>query len=34
MLLAGALPVLCFPAANLEFGAWFGLVPGLVLIVR
>jgi len=34
MLLAGALPVLSFPAANLEFGAWFGLVPGLVLIVR
>ncbi len=34
MLLAGALPVLSFPAANLEFLAWFGLVPGLVLIVR
>jgi apolipoprotein N-acyltransferase len=34
MLLAGALPVLCFPALNLEFLAWFGLVPGLVLIVR
>jgi apolipoprotein N-acyltransferase len=33
-LLAGALPVLAFPAANLEFLAWFGLVPGLVLIVR
>jgi apolipoprotein N-acyltransferase len=34
MLLAGALPVLSFPAANLEFLAWFGLVPGLALIVR
>jgi apolipoprotein N-acyltransferase len=34
MLLTGALPVLSFPAANLEFLAWFGLVPGLVLIVR
>ena len=34
MLLAGALPILSFPAANLEFLAWFGLVPGLVLIVR
>jgi apolipoprotein N-acyltransferase len=34
MLLAGALPVLSFPAANLEFLAWFGLVPGLMLIVR
>jgi apolipoprotein N-acyltransferase len=34
MLLAGALPVLTFPAANLEFLAWFGLVPGLLLIVR
>ncbi len=34
MLLAGALPVLSFPAANLEFLAWFGLVPGLVLIAR
>jgi apolipoprotein N-acyltransferase len=34
MLLAGALLVLTFPAANLEFLAWFGLVPGLVLIVR
>ncbi len=33
-LLAGALPILSFPAANLEFLAWFGLVPGLVLIVR
>ncbi len=34
MLLAGALLVLTFPAANLEFLAWFGLVPGLVLIIR
>jgi apolipoprotein N-acyltransferase len=34
MLLAGALPILSFPAANLEFLPWFGLVPGLVLIVR
>src|ERR1700691_3647681 len=34
MLRAGALLVLAFPDANLEFLAWFGLVPGLVLIVR
>ncbi len=34
MLLVGALPILSFPAANLEFLAWFGLVPGLMLIVR
>src|SRR6202161_4025263 len=33
-LLTGALLVLTFPDANLEFLAWFGLVPGLVLIVR
>jgi apolipoprotein N-acyltransferase len=31
-LLAGALPVLAFPAPNLEFLAWFGLVPGMLLI--
>jgi apolipoprotein N-acyltransferase len=31
-LLAGALLVLAFPAANLEFLAWCGLVPGLALI--
>ena len=31
-LLAGALPVLAFPAPNLEFVAWFGLVPGLLLM--
>ncbi|MDR2987058.1 MAG: apolipoprotein N-acyltransferase, partial [Nocardiopsaceae bacterium] len=30
-LLAGALPVLAFPSLNLEFFAWFGLVPGLLL---
>jgi len=34
MLLTGALLILAFPAPNLEFLAWFGLVPGLVLIVR
>jgi apolipoprotein N-acyltransferase len=34
MLLCGALLVLTFPDANWEFLAWFGLVPGLVLIVR
>jgi apolipoprotein N-acyltransferase len=34
MLLCGALLVLTFPVANLGFLAWFGLVPGLVLIVR
>src|SRR5271165_2515495 len=34
MLLCGALLVLTFPAVNLEFLAWFGLIPGLVLIVR
>jgi apolipoprotein N-acyltransferase len=33
-LLAGALPVLAFPAPNLEWLAWFGLVPGLLVIVR
>jgi apolipoprotein N-acyltransferase len=31
-LVAGALPVLAFPSANLEFIAWFGLVPGMLLI--
>jgi apolipoprotein N-acyltransferase len=30
-LAAGALPVLAFPSANLEFLAWFGLVPGMLL---
>jgi apolipoprotein N-acyltransferase len=34
MLLLGALLILAFPAANLEFLAWFGLVPGLLLIIR
>jgi apolipoprotein N-acyltransferase len=33
-LLAGALPVLAFPAPNLEFLAWFALVPGLLLMCR
>ncbi|HEV3290220.1 MAG TPA: apolipoprotein N-acyltransferase [Streptosporangiaceae bacterium] len=32
VLLAGALPVLAFPAANLEFLAWLGLVPGLLIM--
>jgi apolipoprotein N-acyltransferase len=32
MLLNGAFLVLAFPDANLEFLAWFGLVPGLLLI--
>ncbi|HEY2550212.1 MAG TPA: apolipoprotein N-acyltransferase [Streptosporangiaceae bacterium] len=31
-LLAGALPVLAFPAPNLEILAWLGLVPGLLLM--
>ena len=31
-LICGALPVLAFPAPNLEFIAWFGLVPGLLLM--
>jgi apolipoprotein N-acyltransferase len=31
-LICGALPVLAFPAPNLEFVAWFGLVPGLLLM--
>ena len=34
MLLLGALLILAFPAPNLEWLAWFGLVPGLLLIVR
>jgi apolipoprotein N-acyltransferase len=33
VLLAGALPVLAFPAANLELLAWVGLVPGLMLML-
>jgi apolipoprotein N-acyltransferase len=32
VLLAGALPVLAFPQANLEFLAWAVLVPGLLLM--
>jgi apolipoprotein N-acyltransferase len=31
-LLAGAIPALAFPAANLEFLGWVGLVPGLALM--
>jgi apolipoprotein N-acyltransferase len=31
-LVAGALPVLAFPAPNIEVLAWFGLVPGLLLM--
>jgi apolipoprotein N-acyltransferase len=31
-LAVGALPVLAFPAPNLEFLAWFALVPGLLLM--
>jgi apolipoprotein N-acyltransferase len=31
-LVAGAIPVLAFPAANLEFLGWIGLVPGLALM--
>src|SRR6266581_6883079 len=31
-LLAGAVPVLAFPSLNLEFLAWVGLVPGLLLL--
>jgi apolipoprotein N-acyltransferase len=31
-LVSGALPVLAFPSANLEFVAWFGLVPGMLLM--
>jgi apolipoprotein N-acyltransferase len=32
VLLAGALPVLSFPAPNLELLAWVGLIPGLLLM--
>src|SRR5437868_4592615 len=34
MLVCGAWLILAFPAPNLEFLAWFGLVPGLLLIAR
>jgi apolipoprotein N-acyltransferase len=33
-LVAGAVPLLAFPAPDLEILAWFGLVPGLLLIHR
>src|ERR1700761_4569482 len=33
-LVAGAIPVLAFPTPNLSVVAWFGLVPGLLLIRR
>jgi apolipoprotein N-acyltransferase len=33
VLLAGALPVLAFPAPSLELLAWVGLVPGLLLML-
>jgi apolipoprotein N-acyltransferase len=31
-LASGAIPLLAFPAANLEFLGWIGLVPGLALM--
>jgi apolipoprotein N-acyltransferase len=34
MLVCGAWLILAFPAPNMEFLAWFGLVPGLLLIAR
>ncbi len=34
VLAAGGLPVLVFPAPNLEFLAWFALVPGLLAMHR
>ncbi len=33
-LVGGAVPLLAFPAPNLEIVAWFGLVPGLLVIHR
>jgi apolipoprotein N-acyltransferase len=33
-LVAGGIPVLAFPSANLEFLGWIGLVPGLLLMQR
>src|ERR1700760_4976019 len=33
-LLAGAVPRLAFPAPDLSVVAWFGLVPGLLIIRR
>jgi apolipoprotein N-acyltransferase len=32
VLVSGGIPVLAFPAANLEFLAWIGLIPGLALM--
>jgi apolipoprotein N-acyltransferase len=32
VLLCGAIPVLAFPSANLEFLGWIGIVPGLALM--
>jgi apolipoprotein N-acyltransferase len=32
VLLSGAVPILAFPSANLEWLAWVGLVPGFALI--
>ncbi len=34
MLACGAVLVLSFPAVNFAYLAWFGLVPGLILIAR
>ena len=32
VLVSGAIPALAFPAANLEFLGWIGIVPGLALM--
>jgi apolipoprotein N-acyltransferase len=32
VLVSGAIPILAFPAANLEFLGWIGLLPGLALM--
>jgi apolipoprotein N-acyltransferase len=32
VLLSGGIPALAFPAANLEFLGWIGLIPGLALM--
>jgi apolipoprotein N-acyltransferase len=32
VLVSGAVPILAFPTANLEFLGWIGLVPGLALM--
>jgi apolipoprotein N-acyltransferase len=34
LLAGGVVAILVFPAPNLEWLAWFGLVPGMVLITR